>query len=320
MPVAKWLAALALAVGAAGTSSAAHPDPLDLLDKMNGAIRALDYEGRFVVQNGDRLDALYIVHRVTENGELERVVSLTGEPREIIRGDAAVACLVPGDNGPINMARPAQGQSYSPLASIDGRELEQFYEIRFVGNGRVAGRTAYEVHIAPRDDLRFGYRLLVDQATALPLRSIMVDSAAKTLSQMMFTDLTIGKGVTPIERDVSALEKATADPRDMAPLDRLAPAAWSFADEPPGFKLNVHRRRALPDRSAEMEHFIFSDGLATVSVYVQPAQDGDALSGVSRMAAANAIGRTIGGYEVIVVGEAPVKTLDWFARSIQAVE
>lgn len=318
MRVGKWLVALVLLAGATGTTAGNPPNPLDLLDRMNGAIRALDYEGRFVVQNGNRLDALYIVHRVTGNGELERVVSLTGEPREIIRGDAAVACLVPGDSGQINLPRRAQGQSYSPLTSIDGRELRQFYDLAVVGTDRVAGRVAYELHILPKDDLRFGYRLLIDQSTGLPLRSIMVDSANNTLSQMMFTDLKVGSQVTPIERDLAALEKATADPRSVSPLDRLAPAAWAFTDEPPGFKLNVHRRRALPDRSAELEHFIFSDGLATVSVYVQPEQDGDALSGVSRLAAANAIGKTLAGHEVVVVGEVPVKTLDWFARSIQA--
>jgi sigma-E factor negative regulatory protein RseB len=320
MPVGNWLAALALATGAAGSFASTDPDPLELLDSMNSAIRALDYEGRFVVQNGNRLDALYIVHRVTDNGEMERVVSLTGRPSEIIRGNGAVACLVSDDTAPINLSRSDQGRSYSSLAAIDGRELEQHYQLRFVGRDRVAGRDAYELHIVPRDDLRFGYRLLVDQATSLPLRSIMVDAAQTTLSQMMFTDIRVGTGVTPIERDVTALDKATADPEELAPLERLAPAAWSFANQPPGFRLNVHRRRALPDRSAELEHFIFTDGLATVSVYVQPAGDGRALSGVSRMAAANAVGRTVGGHEVIVVGEVPVKTLDWLANAIQSVE
>jgi sigma-E factor negative regulatory protein RseB len=134
---------------------------------------------------------------------------------------------------------------------------------------------------------------------------------------MMFTELKVGEGITPIERDLAALAIAKADPDDWQPLERLAPAAWKIEQAPPGFRLNVHRRRALPDKSAELEHFIFSDGLATVSVYVQPAQPDGTISGVSRHGAANAVGRLLGDHEVIVVGEAPVQTLQLFAQAIQ---
>lgn len=317
MRVAERLAPL-LAVFLTAAIQAAEPDPLDLLDRMNDAIRSLDYEGRFVVQSGDRLDALYIVHRVNEGSEVERVVSLTGKPREIIRGDAAVACLVSGASEPINMARRSQGRSYSPLTSINGRELRQFYDFRLLPPDRVAGRSAYQIEVLPKDELRFGYRLFIDQESGLPLRTKMVDASRSILSQLMFTELKVGVGVTPIERDLSALELASADPSQWSPIERLAPAAWEFAEAPPGFRLNVHRRRALEDRPGDLEHFIFSDGLATVSVYVQPAGEDQVLSGVSRHGAAHAVGRPLGQHEVVVVGEVPVKTLDLFARAIKA--
>lgn len=87
----------------AGTLEAADPGAHQLLDRMNEAIRMLDYEGRFVVQSGDQLDAMYIVHRVDGGSEKERVVSLTGQPREVIRSDEAVACLLPGRERQINV-------------------------------------------------------------------------------------------------------------------------------------------------------------------------------------------------------------------------
>ena len=317
MPAAEHLAGALIALGLAAAVPAGQPDPLDLLDRMNNAIRSLDYEGRFVVQSGDRLDALYIVHRVTDGTEMERVVSLTGEPREIIRGDEAVACLVPGAQEPINLGRRSQGRSYSPLTSINGRELRQFYGFELLEAERVAGRDTHQIRVIPRDDLRFGYRLFVDKSSGLPLRTMTVDGGQRVRSQMMFTELKVSHGITPIERDLAALQIARADPAEWSPLQRLAPAAWAFDDGPPGFQLNVHRRRALPDRSGELEHFIFSDGLATVSVYVQPAQQGGVLSGVTRRGAANAVGRSLEDYEVVVVGEVPVKTLEWFAQSIE---
>jgi len=319
MQVAERLTLL-LSLFVTAAAQAAGPDPLDLLDRMNDAIRSLDYEGRFVIQSGDRLDALYIVHRVNQGSEVERVVSLTGEPREIIRGDAAVACLVPGGGEPINLARRSQGRSYSPLTSINGRELRQFYDFELLAPDRVAGRPAYQIDVMPKDELRFGYRLFVDQESGLPLRTKMVDASRRVLSQLMFTELKVGTGITPIERDLTALEKATADPSQWSPIERLAPAAWEFTGAPPGFRLNVHRRRALEDRPGDLEHFIFSDGLATVSVYVQPAGDDEVLSGVSRHGAAHAVGRPLDHHEVVVVGEVPVKTLDQFARAIRAAQ
>lgn len=319
MPVVERLVALTVVVLTASLH-AAPTDPLDVLDRMNNAIRSLDYEGRFVVQSGDRLDALYIVHRVSEGTEVERVVSLTGEPREIIRGDSAVACLVPGSDTPINMTRRAHGRSYSPLTSIDGRELSRYYDFQVLEPDRVAGRSAYQVEVVPKDGLRFGYRLSVDSESWLPLRTKMIDGERRTLSQMMFTELKVGSDITPIERDLSALEKAKADPTQWSSAERLAPAAWEIEPAPPGFRLNVHRRRALPDRSGALEHFIFSDGLATVSVYVQPMGNEPMPSSVSRHGAANAIGKPLGEHEVVVVGEVPVETLDLFASAIRAAQ
>lgn len=300
----------------------AHPEessPHQLLDRMNEAVRQLDYEGRFVVQVGDRMDAIYIVHRVDGGAEKERVVSLTGKPREIIRSDEAVACLVSGRARTLNVGRSANGRSFSPLSGVSGEQLDRFYRMQLLPPGRVAGRDAHQLLIEPRDDMRFGYRLFLDQASYLPLRSVMFDEAQKTASQMMFVELRVNQQITPIERDISAMQVAKATPSDDVPPERLTPPAWVFADLPPGFQLNVHRRRMLGGNAGELEHFIFSDGLATVSVYVQPAaEDGTASLPPSRLGAAGAVSRLIADHEVIVVGEVPSKTLDWFARNIQA--
>lgn len=304
--------ALLSAVVAAGQPEA--PDAHALLDRMNEAVRQLDYEGRFVVQSGDSLDAMYIVHRVSGGSEKERVVSLTGNPREIIRSDQAVACLVSGSKQHINVGRRALGRSYSPLSAVSSEELDRWYQLQILEPGRVAGREAQQISIEPRDDLRFGYRLYVDQETGLPLRSVMIDGNKQVVAQMMFVELRIDHAITPIEQDLTAMQVAQVDAvRDLS-RERLAPAAWEFADLPPGFQLNVHRRRPAAVDGGVMEHFIFSDGLATVSVYVQPSGTGKRLSGASRVGAAKAVGRVIDGHEVIVVGEVPLKTLEWFVR------
>lgn len=299
--------------GAAGADLAPHA----LLDRLNEAVRQLDYEGRFVVQSGDRMDAMYIVHRASGGAENERVVTLTGTPREIIRNGQAL-CLVSGSDKRVNVGRRAHDRSFSPLRGVSAEELLGTYEMRLLEPGRVAGRSAHQILVAPRDDLRFGYRLFLDKESALPLRSMMLDADGRVISQMMFVELRVNEGITPIEKDLAVMELAKPD--EMPPVSnvRLAPPAWDFGEIPPGFQMNVHRRRPLAAGDGEREHFIFSDGLASVSVYVQPAVDGSELAGLSQLGSARAVGRALDGHEVVVVGEVPVKTLEWFAQSIRA--
>lgn len=306
---------------AAALVRADDPAPHELLDRMNEAVRLLDYEGRFVVQTGDRLDAMYIVHRVDAGSEKERVVSLTGQVREIIRSDHAVVCLVPEENRYINVGRRAHGRSFSPLRAVSAEQLNKSYQLELLEPERVAGRPAHQILIVPRDDLRFGYRLFIDQATALPLQSVMTDGQRQVVSQMMFVEMRVGEAITPIEHDLSAMQVATPpEPVTGLPRERLAPAGWEFPDLPNGFELNVHRRRAAAVGAGESEHFIFSDGLATLSVYVQPGSVNGGLSGTYRLGPAMAVGRVVDGHQVIVVGEVPVRTLTLFAEQIRAAD
>ncbi|MCG6966955.1 MAG: MucB/RseB C-terminal domain-containing protein [Chromatiaceae bacterium] len=302
-----------------GAARAVDVSPHALLERMNDAVRQLDYEGRFVVQSGSQIDAMYIVHRFDGGAEKERVVSLTGSPREIIRSDEAVACVAPGKRL-INVDRGAHARSFSPLRGVSAEQLEMSYHVELLAPGRVAGHDAYQILIQPRDDLRYGYRLFVDQDTALPLRSMMFDEAQQIVSQMMFVDLKTGSSVTPIEHDISAMQVARAgNPAPMpSERERLAPPAWTFADLPPGFQLNVHRRRPLAEANGDLEHFIFSDGLASVSVYIEPHAGDEALNGESSLGAAKAVGRILGDHDVVVVGEVPLKTLYWFAEHVRA--
>lgn len=313
------LSGIALLGGLMANASVRADDvsPHALLEHMNDAVRMLDYEGRFVVQVGDRLDALYIVHRVDGGNERERVYSLTGSEREMVRDGQAVACPVPGRDHRVNVGRRAHGRSFSPLSGMSSQQLAASYDMELLAPGRVAGRDAEQILVRPRDDLRYGYRLYIDRETALPLRSVMFDENRHPVSQMMFVDLKTGPDVQPIGPAETPAPAPGIRPPPPSFNDRLARPAWTFADLPPGFQLNVHRRRPLADVEGESEHFIFSDGLATVSVYIQPLS-GDALVGESSLGVAQAVGRVLDDSEIIVVGEVPLKTLHWFAEHVQA--
>mgnify|MGYP003423167329 CR=1 FL=1 len=73
-------------------------DAQALFARMHQAGRSLDYDGTFVYQHGDQLESLRIVHKTGAGGARERLVSLNGAPREIIRTDNEVRCYLPDES------------------------------------------------------------------------------------------------------------------------------------------------------------------------------------------------------------------------------
>jgi sigma-E factor negative regulatory protein RseB len=62
---------------------------------------------------------------------------------------------------------------------------------------------------------------------------------------------------------------------------------------------------------------VFSDGMATVSVYVEKLPpDSNAFTGLSNMGAMNAYGTVIDGHQITVVGEVPAATVQYMARLV----
>jgi len=296
------LAGLALPAAAEAPDQSAYA----WLERMNRAVRTLNYEGRFVYLNDNRIKSLYIAHTQKDGREREQLLSLNGPVREVLRDHETVTCIRPGrDPKTTQVQRRPVVRSFSPLLAARPAQLESHYRLVLGKEARVAGRTARRVHIQPKDDLRYGYRLYLDEEYALPLRTLLLDDQGTPLSQILFTELHVSDQVK-----ISPLPNDGADPSADGPQERepqrvnLVPPGWEFRAPPTGFQLDVHRRR--PD--ADIEHFIFSDGLATISVYVEPV-GAKTLSGLSHMGTVNALSRVNDGYQFTAIGEVPPRTL-----------
>jgi sigma-E factor negative regulatory protein RseB len=294
----------------------AQPEAFQWLERMNHALHALNYEGRFVYLSDDAMEAMYLAHTVRDGNEREHLVSLTGNAREVIRDNNAVICIVPGNTSAKVDKRPALGHM-SPILPLSPEQLARYYRIKLGGTSRVAGRQARVVAIEPLDELRYGYRLLLDNEHALPLGATTIDKNGHRLTQILFTELKVGDEVTapPPQLTLKGDVTRTVQPRNVPQLQQ-APR-WSFSSIPPGFDLTMHRRRLVGNDEHEMEHFVFGDGLASVSVYVEENQGDEGLDGASRMGAVNAYGRSLKGYQVTAVGEVPSATLAQFVRGIR---
>jgi sigma-E factor negative regulatory protein RseB len=289
------------------------------LERMNRAVRELDYEGYFVYSHGDALDAMHIVHVNRDGHERERLISLNGAAREVLRDDKAVTCLLPRRDR-IKVSRRPIGRSFSPLLPVETDALAKNYRFSIGPGQRVAGRQAVTIDIQPKDDLRYGYLFSLDRNNALPLRSVMRDVEGRTLSQILFTNLRIGAEVAGVEvasvPDEISDSKASSEALERV---RLQAPCCQFSELPPGFALSMHRHRVI-DNEQEAEHFVFSDGLTSVSVYVEPYQAGKGLSGTVNMGSVNLLGIHLAPFQVTLVGEVPVQTLQQFAEHISVAQ
>lgn len=299
----------------ATVATAADGDVHAWLARMNQAVHELDYEGHFVYQVGDALESLYMVHRLHDGAEKERLIVLNGAPREVIRNDQAVACLIPGAKKIDAGAEPGHGHR-SPMALAKAADLDAYYRLQLGDEERVAGRPTQLLEITPKDSLRYGYRLFLDKVSALPLRSQVLDEDGDTLFQLMFVELKLGPQVTPIEHDLSAMQSAVGEALPKTGTEEQP--GWRFRQLPPGFMPSAYRQRPATHNDGIVEHFIFSDGLAAVSVYIEATEPGG-LNGGSHLGSVQAFGRYLHGHQITAVGEVPGRTLQLFLDAVEPV-
>ncbi len=287
------------------------------LMKMNEAPRRLDYEGTFVYQRGAQLDAMRIVHKSEQGTVRERLVSLNGAAREIVRNEREVQCYLPDENSVVIEHRKVDTRRFPSVLPERLAELGIHYTFQLGGRERIAGRVAQQVVIHPRDAYRYGYRLWADRETGLLLKTELLDRQGRALEQFMFTQLRVGTVPTQALQPENPGKGWVWYREDRAPP--AAPAQrWAAAQLPGGFKLSHQVMRRLPMRNKTVEHLVYSDGLATVSLFVEALdrQEKPGMQGPSHMGAVHAYGARVNGHQVTVVGEVPAETVAMIARSV----
>lgn len=304
--------------GAASASDDAHT----WLMKIDAAAREQNYDGVFVYQHGDKMQTMRIIHRV-ENGRVrERLVSLNGAPREVIRTDREVQCFLPDEKSVVVEHRKAENRSFPSILPTELRALDANYTIALGRRGRIVARDAQMVSIKPKDRLRYGYELWADRATGLLLRADLVDGAGKTIEQFLFTQITPNAAIAPEDLKPQFMRKDSVWHRATDMEDATSgPGRWAAATLPPGFKLSTRIVRKMPTRQQPVEHLVYSDGLATVSVFVEKlgANGRARVDGPSRMGAVSAYVKVADDHRVTVVGEVPSATVDLIGKSVKPI-
>jgi sigma-E factor negative regulatory protein RseB len=287
------------------------------LERMLHASQTLNYEGTFVYVQGHKLEAMHIIHRSGDDGERQRLYSLNGSLREVLVMNDLVTCLLPEQE----VQAVSTNFTRSPLPISLPRDLyrlEKYYRLDMLGSDRTAGLDTRVVEIQPQDAFRFGYRLWLDSNTGMVLRSALLDENGHILEQMMFTSIELGSEIdltrlSPPKAVIHASAKPSPHPRGEA----VEESNWAVTRLPRGFEQVMHKR-FTESPSSVTEHIVFTDGLAAVSVFLENLQGAEpVLDGASRMGAMNAFGAVIDGYQVMVVGEVPIATVEMIGSSME---
>ncbi len=295
------------------------------LELMNEAFVSVSYDGIFSYYNGNDLSTLRVVHTLRDGVQRERLVHLNGAPREIVRtGDQVVCILQPGDE-----ILALEGSIPSgPFARAFAKAFEgasEFYSMTLDGTDRVADREAVRVAVMPRDEDRYGFRLWLDAATALLLRSELIDMKGAKLEIFQFALVRIGEPVSEADLTPEAREGArtTHLELDAAPAPAERHARWQAGWLPEGFKMASADIRRAPESSQAVHTLMYSDGLAVFSVFIESMPLAGAANLISRSGATVAVTETVSGgpdqsnHLVTVVGEIPTATAQRIAKSIR---
>lgn len=287
---------------------------------MASASRQLNYTGTFVYRHGNETEASRIVHYVNEaGGEFERLVTLDGPPREVIRTNDQVTCYLPNTKTVLIEKRSTRrfpAMFPAQLAS----SLTDHYVIRQSGMDRAAGYDCRIVALIPKDQLRYGHRFCAEAGSGLPLRAKTFNEKGVLLESFAFTELTLG---VQFDHDQVQSRYAT-ESRDWRVGRAVSPSAnqpartgWSLASELPGFKKLTESKRLIAGRQSTVSHLVYSDGLAAVSVFIEPLPKSLPSRSLSHQGAVNIYVRLVSDHMVTALGEVPAETVMRIANSLE---
>ena len=293
-----------------------------LLARIQAAAFQGNYQGTLVYSTGGAIATSRVWHYWAGGETFERLEAQDGRQQRIVRHNELVHTLWPQTQVVVVERRETLAAWSTTPQAIDPQALET-YVLRAEGQGRVAGRDAAVLLLQPRDALRYAQRLWADLASGLMLRADVLNPASQRtlLESTAFTEVEIG--VRPQPEMVLKLLRGTEGWRQLKPQQRLTtPEAegWQLARPVPGFRFAGAMRRGM-EASGDGEpvlQAVFSDGVAHVSVFIEPFRPQRHRQEVQAQQGATAtVMQRRDDHWVTVVGDVPPATLMQFVSAFE---
>jgi sigma-E factor negative regulatory protein RseB len=293
----------------------------DWLLRMHEASRRRAYVGTFVVSSAaGGMSSARIWHVCDGEKQMERVEALTGTPRSTFRRNDEVITFWPQAKVARVEKRESLGMFPNLLQSSESA-IPDYYAAKSVGSDRAAGFDADVVLLQPKDAMRFGYRVWSEKKSGLVVKLQTVDGEGRVIEQAAFSELQLDAPVR-MEKLVQMMASTEGYRVEKPELVKTTAAAegWALKAAVAGFKpMSCYKRPAGQDKTMQ---WIFSDGLASVSLFVEPFdRQRHVQEAILSDGATHTLTRRLedkgSQWWLTAVGEVPPQTLKAFAQSLE---
>ncbi|NNE64115.1 MAG: hypothetical protein HKN34_08530 [Gammaproteobacteria bacterium] len=297
---------------------AGNTNAMEWIQSMSEAMRNLSYRGNFVYMHDNQLESMSIAHTRNKSGEKERLLSLNGEAREVIRDDKNLTCIWPASRKVV--VDFSRKNNFSPIFIPDDIEnISQLYNFEMVGKDRIAGQATTVVQIRPKDRFRYGLKFWINKENHLMMKSILVDENNRAVEQVMFTNLElvadpadiVFDAVPVIDENYTLVRFHSGDNSGQTGTE----SSWQTRSIPAGFRQKSILKRHDVDTNQASYQMVYTDGLASLSIFIEKRSPQLKLGKMS-MGAVNAYIRHLDDYMVTAIGEVPEVTVKSMAESI----
>lgn len=309
----KWV--LACGVLLASLISQAAEDPWLLLKKTAFAARELNYQGIFIYQNGEQMRSVQIIHMNNDGVELARNVVLDGQPREVFKEGSDIVIFNAKTDKVVIEKR--HGQNLFPaMLPTNLDSIKASYSAKLGGSERIAGREAQIIDLVPNDSYRYSYRVWADAEYGLLLKMTLSDNRNQVLERIGFTQLSMmhSQNLDWFQPNIDSKKHYVME--EAGEVNHVSDN-WIVANLPPGYRKIDHILIPVANRAAPVNQMIFSDGIAAVSIFIEPITKGmRPRKGHKEVGSTNICANVVDGYQVMVVGEVPAKTVQMISRAL----
>jgi sigma-E factor negative regulatory protein RseB len=294
---------------------ASADDAWQMLEKTAFAARELNYSGQFVYQSGNQTRVVDITHMNQGGHEMTRNVVLEGPPREVYSQGKDIVIFQPKNEKV--MIEKRRGQNLFPaMLPTDLRLIKSSYTARLGGVESVAGRNAQIIELMPNDAFRYSYKIWTDIEFGLLLKMTLLNSKNETLEQIYFNQISMlnSQDVNWFQPKIDVSKSYVVE--DNAQITHIEDN-WIVAQLPSGYRKVDQVQRIVPGKSAPVNQIIFSDGIASVSLFIEPIVKGThPKTGHMLIGSTNICANVIEGYQIMVVGEVPAETVQQIAKAV----
>lgn len=304
----------------------------DWLLRMHDASKQRAYTGTFVVSVGADMATARIWHVCDGDQQMERVETLTGAPRSIFRRNNQVVTFFPE----AKIARTEQRESlglFPQILKSNSHAIAEFYALKVMDAERVAGFETDVVQLSAKDRFRYSYRIWTERKSGLVVKLQTLDATGRVLEQAAFSELSLDAPVK-MERLAQMMGNTAGHKLEQVEMSKTTALAqgWTLVPGVPGFasmscyKRSVHAPAAAGASLAnhgeadagDTMQWIFSDGLATVSLFVEAYdRKRHGQEGVMSLGATQTLTKRMNDWWLTAVGEVPAHTLKIFAQQLE---